>query len=137
MNWQQRKSHAQVLGHRMAYVEAGQGAPIVLLHGNPWSSYIWRSVIPALEGLGRVIVPDLIGMGDSDKLGPEDSTRHTFLRHRDFVDALLDELGVTENVTLVLHDWGSAPGFDWARRHPRTSCRRTPGQRSAQSSPTG
>ncbi|SEE35163.1 haloalkane dehalogenase [Streptomyces sp. KS_5] len=118
MNWQQHKSYATVLGHRMAYVEAGKGAPIVLLHGNPTSSYIWRTVIPALEGMGRVIAPDLIGMGDSDKLGPEDPTRYTFLRHRNFVDALLDELGVTENVTLVLHDWGSALGFDWARRHP-------------------
>lgn len=117
-NWQQRKSFAQVLGHRMAYVEVGEGAPIVLLHGNPTSSYIWRAIIPALEGLGRVIAPDLIGMGDSDKLGPEDTSRYTFLRHRDFLDALLDELGVTENVTLVLHDWGSALGFDWAHRHP-------------------
>lgn len=118
MNWQQRKSYATVHGRRMAYVETGQGAPIVLLHGNPTSSYIWRSVIPALAGMGRVIAPDLIGMGDSDKLGPEDPARYTFLRHRDFMDALLDELGVTENVTLVVHDWGSALGFDWARRHP-------------------
>ena len=119
-NWQQRKSYATVLGHRMAYVEAGAGAPIVLLHGNPTSSYIWRTVIPALEGLGRIIAPDLIGMGDSDKLGPEDPDRYTFRRHRDFLDALLDQLGVTEHITLVLHDWGSALGFDWARRHPGT-----------------
>jgi haloalkane dehalogenase len=116
--WQQRKSYAEVLGHRMAYVEEGEGAPIVLLHGNPTSSYIWRTVIPALRGLGRVGVPDLIGMGDSDKLGPEDPARYTFVRHRDFLDALLDKLRVTENVTLVVHDWRSALGFDWAWRHP-------------------
>jgi haloalkane dehalogenase len=117
-SWPDRKSYTDVLGHRMAYVEAGEGAPIVLLHGNPTSSYVWRAVIPALEGLGRVIAPDLIGMGDSDKLGPRDATRYTFLRHRDFLDALLAALGVADEVTLVLHDWGSALGFDWARRHP-------------------
>ena len=117
-NWQQRKSYADVLGHRMAYVAEGRGAPIVFLHGNPTSSYIWRSVIPALGGLGRIIAPDLIGMGDSDKLGPEDPARYTFGRHRDFLDALLEKLGVTGNATLVIHDWGSALGFDWARRHP-------------------
>ena len=116
-SWEQRKSYADVLGHRMAYVEEGEGAPIVLLHGNPTSSYIWRTIIPDLNGLGRVIAPDLIGMGDSDKLGPEDRTRYTFVRHRDFLDALLEKLGVTGNVTLVVHDWGSALGFDWARRH--------------------
>jgi haloalkane dehalogenase len=117
-SWQQRKSYADVLGHRMAYVEEGEGAPIVLLHGNPTSSYLWRTIIPVLNGLGRVIAPDLIGMGDSDKLGPEDPARYTFVRHRDFLDALLEKLGVTGNVTLVVHDWGSGLGFDWARRHP-------------------
>jgi haloalkane dehalogenase len=103
----------------MAYVEAGTGPPIVLLHGNPTSSYLWRSVLPALQDLGRCIVPDLIGMGDSDKLGAEDPRRYTFARHREFLDALLDTLGVGGDVTLVVHDWGSALGFDWARRHPQ------------------
>src|SRR5262249_15902082 len=68
--------------------------------------------------LGRVIAPDLIGMGDSDKLGPEDPARYTFVRHRDFLDALLEKLGVAGDITLVVHDWGSALGFDWARRRP-------------------
>jgi haloalkane dehalogenase len=73
-SWKQRKSYADVLGHRMAYVEEGEGAPIVLLHGNPTSSYIWRSIIPVLNGLGRVIAPDLIGMGTRTNLGRK--TRH-------------------------------------------------------------
>jgi haloalkane dehalogenase len=102
----------------MAYVEAGTGRPIVLLHGNPTSSYLWRTVLPALAGLGRCVAPDLIGMGDSDKLGPDDPHRYTFARHREYLDALLDVLDVGQDVVLVLHDWGSALGFDWARRHP-------------------
>jgi haloalkane dehalogenase len=112
------KRYADVLGHRMAYVETGEGPPIVLLHGNPTSSYLWRTVIPELEGRGRILAPDLIGMGDSDKLPAADDRRYTFARHREFLDALLEQLGVTADVTLVLHDWGSALGFDWARRHP-------------------
>jgi haloalkane dehalogenase len=116
--WAAGKSYADVLGHRMAYVEEGEGAPIVLLHGNPTSSYLWRSVIPELRGLGRIIAPDLIGMGDSQKLGADDPERYTFARHREFLDALLGTLGVTGDVTFVVHDWGSALGFDWTRRHP-------------------
>jgi haloalkane dehalogenase len=116
--WRASKRYAQVLGRRMAYVEQGVGAPIVFLHGNPTSSYLWRSVLPELSSLGRCIAPDLIGMGDSEKLPADDPTRYTFVRHREFLDALLDALGVTEEVTLVVHDWGSALGFDWARRHP-------------------
>ncbi|MGA2926878.1 MAG: haloalkane dehalogenase [Solirubrobacteraceae bacterium] len=116
--WQQRKRYAEVLGRRMAYVEQGDGAAIVLLHGNPTSSYLWRAVIPELTGRGRCIAPDLIGMGDSDKLGADDPERYTFASHRRFLDAFLDALGVSEKVTLVVHDWGSALGFDWARRHP-------------------
>ena len=118
MSWTERKRYADVLGHRMAYVQEGEGAPVVLLHGNPTSSYLWRSVMPELKGLGRLIAPDLIGMGDSDKLGAERSGRYTFACHREFLDALLEELEVTDDVTLVVHDWGSALGFDWARRHP-------------------
>ena len=116
--WRAAKRFATVLGHQMAYVESGAGRPFVLLHGNPTSSYLWRSVLPELDGLGRCIVPDLIGMGDSDKLSGDDPRRYTFARHREFLDALLDALGVTGDVVLVVHDWGSALGFDWARRHP-------------------
>ena len=117
--WRAAKRFAPVLGARMAYVESGAGRPIVLLHGNPTSSYLWRSVLPAVEGLGRCIVPDLIGMGDSDKLGSGDPGRYAFACHREFLDALLEALGVGGDVVLVVHDWGSALGFDWARRHPR------------------
>jgi haloalkane dehalogenase len=117
-NWRDRKSSTDVLGHEMAYIDEGEGDPIVFLHGNPTSSYLWRTVIPPLADRGRIVVPDLIGMGDSAKLPVTDPDRYTFIRHREFVDALLEQLGITENVTLVIHDWGSALGFDWARRHP-------------------
>ena len=111
------KKTTEVLGRTMAYVEEGEGDPIVLLHGNPTSSYLWRDVIPHLTARGRCIAPDLIGMGDSDKLEGEGDDRYRFVEHRRYLDALLDQLGVTENVTLVIHDWGSGLGFDWANRH--------------------
>ena len=112
------KRRAKVLGLEMAYVEVGRGDPIVLQHGNPTSSYLWRNVIPHLEGLGRCIAPDLIGMGDSAKLPESGPDRYTFAEHARYFEALLEQLGVRENVTLVIHDWGSALGFDWACRHP-------------------
>jgi haloalkane dehalogenase len=112
------KQRAEVLGVEMAYVDVGSGDPIVLQHGNPTSSYLWRNVIPHLEGLGRCIAPDLVGMGDSAKLPGSGPDRYTFAEHRRYWEALLEQLGVRENVTLVIHDWGSALGFDWARRHP-------------------
>jgi len=111
------KKRVQVNGLEMAYVEVGQGDPIVFLHGNPTSSYLWRNIIPYLEGRGRCIAPDLIGMGDSQKLPESGPDSYRFVEHRDYLDALLDQLGVRENVTLVIHDWGSALGFDWATRH--------------------
>lgn len=103
----------------MAYIEEGEGDPIVFLHGNPTSSYLWRNVMPHLTGLGRLIAPDLIGMGDSDKLDNSGPERYTFAEQRDYLFELLEQLGVTENVTLVLHDWGSALGFHWAHTHPK------------------
>jgi len=111
------KQRLRVLGHDMAYVEVGQGDPIVLLHGNPSSSYLWRNVLPYLEPLGRCIAPDLIGMGDSDKLPNTGPKSYRFVEHRRYVDALLEELGVRQRVILVVHDWGSGLGFDWANRH--------------------
>jgi haloalkane dehalogenase len=111
------RAFAQVLGERMAYVDVGRGDPIVFLHGNPTSSYLWRNVMPHLEGLGRLIAPDLIGMGDSAKLSDSGPDRYTFAEHRRYLDQLLDELGVRERVTLVGHDWGAALAFDWANRH--------------------
>ncbi len=112
-----RKKYQQVLGIRMAYVESGRGDPIVFLHGNPTSSFLWRDVMAELEGRGRLIAPDLLGMGDSGKLVPSGANSYTFEDHRTYLDALLDVLGVSEDVTLVVHDWGSALGFDWACRH--------------------
>ena len=112
-----QKQRRRVLGREMAYVEVGEGDPIVLLHGNPTSSYLWRNVLPHLEPLGRCIAPDLIGMGDSDKLPDSGPGSYRFVEHRRYLDALLEALDVHERVTLVVHDWGSALGFDWANRH--------------------
>jgi len=111
------KKFVTVHGARMAYVEMGSGAPIVFQHGNPTSSYLWRNVMPALADQGRCIALDLIGMGDSQKLAPSGPQRYTLAEHQRYFDGALDALGVANDVTLVLHDWGSALGFDWARRH--------------------
>ena len=111
------KKHIEVLGKQMAYSEVGEGDPILFLHGNPTSSYLWRNIIPHLESRGRCIAPDLIGMGDSDRLDAPGPDSYRFVEHREYLDALLEKLGVTQNVTLVIHDWGSALGFDWANRH--------------------
>ncbi len=108
------KQRIEVLGSEMAYVDVGEGDPIVFLHGNPTSSYLWRNVIPHVAGLGRCIAPDLIGMGDSDKVPGLD---YRFVDHRRYLDAFLEAVGVENAVTLVVHDWGSALGFDWANRH--------------------
>src|SRR5215467_10968902 len=113
-----QKKRRRVLGREMAYVEVGEGHPIVLLHGNPTSSYLWRNVLPHLQPRGRCIAPDLIGMGDSDKLPISGPGSYRFVEHRRYLDTLLQALDVHEQVTLVLHDWGSALGFDWANRHP-------------------
>ncbi|MEE3330288.1 MAG: haloalkane dehalogenase [Myxococcota bacterium] len=112
------KKFQDVKGKRIAYVDEGSGDPIVLLHGNPTSSYLWRNVIPELEGCGRVIVPDLIGQGDSEKLpASEGADRYSFLVAYDYLCGLLEAIGATSNVTLVIHDWGSGLGFHWAKNH--------------------
>ena len=112
-----QKQRVTVHGRSMAYVERGTGDPIVFLHGNPTSSYLWRNVMPHLEGLGRCIAPDLIGMGDSEKLPDSGPGSYRFVEHRRYLDGLLDALGAIERVTIVGHDWGSALGFDRANRH--------------------
>ena len=104
-------------GRSMAYVEQGTGDPVVFLHGNPTSSYLWRDVIPHVAPLGRCIAPDLIGMGDSDPLPDPGPGSYRFVDHRAHLDDLLEALDVRERVTFVVHDWGSALGFDWANRH--------------------
>ncbi|MEP6649114.1 MAG: alpha/beta fold hydrolase [Lapillicoccus sp.] len=112
------KRFVDVRGRSMAYVEEGSGDPIVFLHGNPSSSYQWRNVISHLAGLGRCVAPDLIGMGDSAKLPDSGPDSYRLTEHRAYLDAFLDAVDVRKRVTLVLHDWGSALGFDWAFRHP-------------------
>lgn len=111
------KRSATINGRSMAYVDVGHGPPVVFLHGNPTSSYLWRNIIPHLQDGYRCIAPDLIGMGESDKLEHSDATSYTFVEHRSYLDPLLDLLGLGGSVTLVVHDWGSALGFDWANRH--------------------
>ncbi len=113
-----QKKRMPVLGLEMAYVDEGQGDPIVFLHGNPTYSYVWRNILPHVEALGRIIAPDLIGMGDSAKLPGSGPDSYTFVEHRRYLDALLALLDVKERATFVVHDWGSALGFDWAYRHP-------------------
>ncbi|HEX6212014.1 MAG TPA: haloalkane dehalogenase [Methylomirabilota bacterium] len=103
-----------VLDSHMAYVDVGVGDPIVLLHGNPTSSYLWRNVIPELDGVGRCLAPDLIGMGRSGKAA---GGRYRLADHARYLDAWFEALDLSR-VTLVVHDWGSALGFHWARRHP-------------------
>jgi haloalkane dehalogenase len=99
----------------MSYVDVGSGDPIVFLHGNPTSSYLWRNIIPYLSGNGRCLAPDLVGMGQS---GKSPTQAYRFVDHARYLDAWFEAVGVTRNVTLVLHDWGSALGFYRAYRHP-------------------
>lgn len=112
------KKYQTVHGKKMAYIDEGSGDPIVFLHGNPTSSFLWRNVMPHLEGKGRLIAPDLIGMGDSEKLDNSGPDSYTYVEHRKYLFSLLESLGVTDNVTLVIHDWGSGLGFHWAHQNP-------------------
>ena len=112
------KKYIDVNGKRMAYVEMGEGDPIVFQHGNPTSSYLWRNIMPPLASRGRCIAVDLIGMGDSDKLDDPGPESYRYLEHREYLFKAWEMLGVDRDVTLVIHDWGSALGFDWASQHP-------------------
>ncbi|MDP6688651.1 MAG: haloalkane dehalogenase [Alphaproteobacteria bacterium] len=111
------RKFATVNGKRMAYVDEGEGDPIVFQHGNPTSSYLWRNIMPHCEGLGRLIACDLIGMGDSEKLDNSGPDRYTYTEQREYLYALWEQIGVTDNVVFVIHDWGSALGFDWANQN--------------------
>src|SRR5882724_10807659 len=112
------KTTVVVRDARMAFHERGEGAPILFLHGNPTSSYLWREVMPELEGRGRLIAPDLIGMGDSGKLPNPGPDTYRFATHRNYLAGFIDAvIGPTASITFVVHDWGSALGFDWANRH--------------------
>jgi haloalkane dehalogenase len=109
------RRRVKLLDTEMAYVDTGRGDPVVFLHGNPTSSYLWRNIIPHVAREHRCLAPDLVGMGDSGK-APSGSYR--FVDHVRYLDAWFDAVGLTRDVTLVVHDWGSALGFHWARRHP-------------------
>ncbi len=111
------KQYKTVKGKQMAYHDVGSGDAVVFLHGNPTSSYLWRDIVPYVSDSARCIVPDLIGQGDSDKLDDTGPGSYTFVEHREYLDGLLDQLDLGDRVTLVIHDWGSALGFDWANRH--------------------
>jgi haloalkane dehalogenase len=104
-----------VLDSEMAYIDVGSGDAIVFLHGNPTSSYLWRNIIPAVESMGRCLAPDLIGMGDS---GPAPAGSYRLADHVRYLDAWMDAVDLGDRITFVIHDWGSALGFHWAKRHP-------------------
>lgn len=108
------RERVAVEGTEMAYVDTGEGDPVVFLHGNPTSSYLWRNIIPHVEPHGRCLAPDLVGMGDS---GPAPDGEYRFADHARYLDAWFDAVAPGDRITLVIHDWGSALGFDWARRH--------------------
>jgi haloalkane dehalogenase len=111
------KSYVTVKGAKMAFHSQGSGETILFLHGNPTSSYLWRNILPQLSAFGRCVAPDLIGMGDSDKLSPSGPDRYTFNEQYAYLEAALEAIGIGHRVTLVIHDWGSALGFHWANQH--------------------
>ena len=111
------KKYKEILGKKMAYFDDGVGDPIVFLHGNPASSFLWRNITPYVEGMGRIIIPDLIGMGDSEKLEGENNSDYKYHGQFKFLSSLLDELDLGKNINLVIHDWGSAMGFQYAREN--------------------
>jgi haloalkane dehalogenase len=109
------RKRVRVLDSDMAYVDVGEGDPIVFLHGNPTPSFLWRNIIPYALPFGRCLAPDYVGMGNS---APAPDGSYRFVDHRRYLDAWFEAMGLTKNVILVVHDWGSALGFDWARRYP-------------------
>jgi haloalkane dehalogenase len=109
------RKRVAILDTNMAYVDVGEGDPIVFLHGNPTPSYLWRNIIPYLLPFGRCLAPDYVGMGNS---GSAPNGSYRFVDHQHYLDEWFDAMGLNSNVILVLHDWGSALGFSWAQRHP-------------------
>ena len=108
------KKNITINNKTMSYIDEGEGDTIIFQHGNPTSSYLWRNVMPHLEGQGRLIACDLIGMGDSEKLTNSGPDSYNYFEHRDFLFTLLEELNIGKQVVFVIHDWGSALGFDWS-----------------------
>ena len=112
------KNYKEILGKKMAYLDSSEGQSIVFLHGNPASSFLWRNITPLVEGLGRIVVPDLIGMGDSEKLEGVDNPDYQYHGQYKYLSTLLDSLDLGDEINLVIHDWGSAMGFQYARENP-------------------
>ncbi len=112
------KKKIEILGKQMTYVELGEGEPVLFLHGNPTSSYLWRNIMPHVSDTNRAIAPDLIGMGDSEKLDSPNGESYRFVEHREYLNNFIDTLIPDGKIILVIHDWGSALGFDWAFRNP-------------------
>lgn len=111
------KKYKEILGKKMAYLDSGEGQSIVFLHGNPASSFLWRNITPAVEGMGRIVVPDLIGMGDSEKLEGIDNPDYQYHGQYKYLSNLLNSLDLGNEINLVIHDWGSAMGFQYAREN--------------------
>ncbi len=112
------KKYQEVRNKKMAYVDEGNGDTFLFLHGNPTSSYLWRNIAPHVEDLGRVVIPDLIGMGDSDKLDGVDNEGYKYHGQYGYLTGLFDQLDLGNNINLIIHDWGSAMGFQFARENP-------------------
>ena len=113
-----KKKFIKINNKEMAYVEMGVGDPIIFQHGNPTSSYLWRNIMPHLKDMGRCIAVDLIGMGDSEKLENSNANSYLYEEQRDYLFDVWNKLGIKDNVTMILHDWGSVLGFDWAYQNP-------------------
>ena len=113
-----KKKYIQVKNKSMAYVDEGNGETFLFLHGNPTSSYLWRNIAPHIEDLGRVVIPDLIGMGDSDKLDGIDNKDYQYHGQYGYLTSLIDSLDIGNDIHLIIHDWGSAMGFQFARENP-------------------
>ena len=111
------KNYKEILGKQMAYIDSGEGQSIVFLHGNPASSFLWRNITPFVSDLGRIIVPDLIGMGDSEKLEGIDNPDYQYHGQYKYLSTLLDSLDLGDEINLVIHDWGTAMGFQYAREN--------------------
>ncbi len=110
------RNRVLALDTEISYVDTGSGAPVVFLHGNPTSAYLWRNIIPHISGGARCLAPDLVGMGDSGKMP---SGTYRFVEHARYLDAWFEALGLDRDVILVCHDWGSALAFHWARRYAK------------------
>ena len=112
------KKYAEINNKKMAYIDEGNGDTFLFLHGNPTSSYLWRNIAPYVEDIGRVVIPDLIGMGDSEKLDGVDNEGYKYHGQYGYLTGLLDTLELGNDIHLIIHDWGSAMGFQFARENP-------------------